>query len=249
MTRRKQKAATTTAVAATAAVNSSADDDEEALTTMQSHPRLVRIMEEANYEAYVDPYRGIVPFFSVSFNNNNKNNEANYLDGSCGGRGGGEAIIGMQSPWIQCAPVLQQQQTQDSPFSWDVDGGNNSSSDKTDESNKVRVVQCGCPTVDSWAIDHWEKYQQHLPKMKRKNKKSNNKKSKGGSGKETKKRKGDADVDDITDRSCDDDDGDDNECNHPKTPILICGTREFSGGECCPCDFNPVRYRFFLQSN
>jgi len=82
--------------------------------------------------------------------------------------------------------------------------------------------------------------------MKRKNKKSNNKKSKGGSGKETKKRKSDADVDDINDRSCDDD-GDDNECNHPKTPILICGTREFSGGECFPCDFNPVRYRFFAK--
>ena len=309
--RTKQKAATTTAVAAAAAVNSSADDDEEALTAMQSHhPRLVRIMEEANYEAYVDPYRGIVPFFSVSFNNNNQNNEANYLDGSCGGSGGGEAIIDMQSPWIQCAPVLQQQ-TQGAAFSWkfergedigdankmtsnvkkkklqhhrqrnmskrrkkheeeeveivnvDVDDESSSvivampqnitsginSSDNDDESNKVRVVQCGCPTVDSWAIDHWEKYQQHLSKMKRKNKKSNNKKSKGGSGKETKKRKGDADVDDITDRSCDDDDGDDNECNHPKTPILICGTREFCGGECCPCDFNPVRYRFFMQTN
>jgi len=249
MTRRKQKAATTTAVAATAAVNSSADDDEEALTTMQSHPRLVRIMEEANYEAYVDPYRGIVPFFSVPFNNNNKNNEANYLDGSCGGRGGGEAIIGMQSPWIQCAPVLQQQQTQDAPFSWkferlDVDGGNNSSSDKTDESNTVLLVQFGCPTIDSWAMDHWRKYQQ---KMKRENKKSNNNKNgkgggggnndNGGSGKETKKHKDDADLDDITDRSCN---GDDIEC---KIPILICGT---SGGECCPCDFNPVRYRFLF---
>ena len=246
-TRRKQKAATTTAVAAAAAVNSSADDDEEALTTMQSHPRLVRIMKEANYEANVDPYRGIVPFFSVPFNNNNKNNEANYLDGSCGGSGGGEAIID-QSPWIECAPVLQQQQTQDAPFSWkfermDVDGGNNSSSDKTDESNTVRVVQCGCPTIDSWAMDHWKKYQQ---KMKRKNKKSNNKQGKGGgggnndnggSGKETKKHKDDADLDDITDRSCN---GDDIEC---KIPILICGT---SGGECCPCDFNPVRYRLLF---
>ena len=82
METRNIKKATTVAAAA---VNSPADDDEKALTTTQSHPRLVRIMEEANYEVYVDPYRGIVPFFSVSFSNNDQNNEANYLGGSCGG--------------------------------------------------------------------------------------------------------------------------------------------------------------------
>ena len=34
--------------------------------------------------------------------------------------------------------------------------------------DKVRVVQCGCTTIDSWAIEEWDNYQQHLSKEKKK---------------------------------------------------------------------------------
>jgi hypothetical protein len=43
--------------------------------TLSSDPYLVRALEEATYEARVDPYRGIAPFFSLSSAIDGKNND------------------------------------------------------------------------------------------------------------------------------------------------------------------------------
>jgi hypothetical protein len=244
---------------------------------MQSHPRLSRIMEEAQYEAYVDPFRGIVPFFSLSFNNNDSENN------NTKGGGANNINIDMQSPWIQCEPVLQgecscwkfergedvddtkkttnnnkkqQQQKKgskkqqeveivnvddDSSSTVAVQQLNNNNNDNNNDENKVRIVQCGCPTIDSWAIEEWEKYQQQILSKKKKNK----------GGKKRKRKNSSVDVEDVTDLSCGDNnvvvtvDEDDTENSNATslaaiTPTLICGQRQLGGDECCPCDFNPV---------
>jgi len=221
-------------------------------------------MEEAHYEAFVDPFRGITPFFSLCNDEGGSgaNNDTDNID--------------TQSPWIQCGPVLQGECT-----AWkfergeDIDAKTMSNNNKkqqqkkgakkqqqeveivnvdddsvvavqqlnfnnnnNDDDNKVRIVQCGCPTIDSWATDEWHKYQQHLSK---KNKKG---------GKKRKRKNNSADVEEVTDLSCDDanimtidDDDAENNLNNSlaaMTPVLICGERNLNGDECCPCDFNPV---------
>ena len=251
----------------------------ETESILQSHPRLSRMMEEAKYEAFVDPFRGITPFFSLSFN-----------DDSHSDNGGGVAnndaatttanIIDMQSPWMQCEPVLRgectdwsfergedvdvknmtttnkkrqelerkgakkQQQQQVEIVNVDDDSSSvvavqqltfSNNSNNTDGENNVRIVQCGCPTIDAWAIQEWDKYQQHLSK---KNKKVGKKRKR--------KAKNVADVEEVTDLSCDDtnvmtiDDDDDGNVNSlaAATPVLIFGQRRKD--ESCPCDYNPV---------
>ena len=114
-----------------------------------------------------------------------------------------------------------------------MDFNNNNINDEA----KVRIVQCGCPTIDSWAADEYDKYQQHFSK---KNKKG---------GKKRKRKNNSAGVEEVTDLSCNDaniimtiDDDEDNNANSlgAMTPVLICGERKMNGDECCPCDFNPV---------
>ncbi len=230
----------------------------EAESILKSHPRLSRIMEEAKYEAFVDPFRGITPFFSLSFNDESHSND-------------------VQSPWMQCQPVLRRECT-DWAFERgeDVDVKNlttnskkrkeletkqqhveivnvdddsssvvavqqltfNSSNNNTNCENNVRIVQCGCPTIDTWAVQEWDKYQQHLSK-----------KNKKGGKKRKRKTKNDKDVDEVTDLSCDDAnvmtiDDDENAVENnvnslaAATPFLICGQRKKD--ESCPCDYNPV---------
>eukprot|EP00985_Skeletonema_marinoi_P021097 scaffold12780_cov145-Skeletonema_marinoi.AAC.7 len=237
--------------------------NQEEESILQSHPRLSRIMEEAHYEAFVDPFRGITPFFSLCNDEGGSgaNNDTDNID--------------TQSPWIQCGPVLQGECT-----AWKFERGEdidakhmtnnnkkqqkkkgakkqqqeveivnvdddsvvavqqlNFNNNNNDDDNKVRIVQCGCPTIDSWATNEWHKYQQHLSK---KNKKG---------GKKRKRKNNSADVEEVTDLSCDDanvmtidDDDADNNANNSlaaMTPVLICGERKLNGDECCPCDFNP----------
>jgi hypothetical protein len=243
-------------------LNNNQEEGDEA-SIMQSHPRLSRIMEEAQYEAFVDPFRGIVPFFSVSFNNDNENNTEG------GGARSDEDNIDRQSPWVQCEPVLQggcsswkfeqaedvhakkvtnnkkQQQKNgstkhqvvevvnvddDSTSTVALQQSNNGSNDE----NNVRIVRCGCPTIDSWAIEEWETYQQHLSK---KNKKGGKKR------KRTEVTDLSASDDTIAVNTIDEDDAENNNVNISLaaiTPTLICGQRRLGGDECSPCDFNPV---------
>ncbi len=118
---------------------------------------------------------------------------------------------------------------------------NNNDNNNSNDENKVRIVQCGCPTIDSWAIEEWEKYQQQILSKKKKNK----------GGKKRKRKNSSVDVEDVTDLSCGDNnvvvtvDEDDTENSNATslaaiTPTLICGQRQLGGDECCPCDFNPV---------
>ena len=268
-------------------------------STLQSHPRLSRIMEEAQYEAYVDPFRGILPFFSLSYNNDDNNNDEG------GGVSNIDNNIDTQSPWVPCESVLQGECT-----SWKFEQGddvdttkkmsykkqqqqkkgvkkqqqkveivnvddddnddsssvvdvqqlkNNNSSGSNDNNNdesKVRIVQCGCTTIDAWAIEEWERYYLQLSKTKK------NKKAGGMKRKRKNTSTVDVDMEEGTDLSCDDnnvgtinddDNNDDDDAAEKKndvnsssslaaiTPILICGQRKLDGDECCPCDFNPVR--------
>ena len=237
-------------------------------------------MEEAKYEAFVDPFRGITPFFSLSFNDDGRSDNGGVANNDATTTAA--ANIDMQSPWMQCELVLRgectnwtfergedvdvknmtttskkrkeletkgaaKQQQQVEIVNVDDDSSsvvavqqlnfnNNNTNNNTNDENNVRIVQCGCPTIDSWAIQEWDKYQQHLSK---KNKKGGKKR----------KRKTVADVEEVTDLSCDDNNvmtiGDDNvaaESNDKSlaaaTPVLICGQRKKD--ECCPCDYNPV---------
>jgi hypothetical protein len=90
--------------------------------TLSSDPRLVRALAEATYEARVDPYRGIAPFFSLSSAIDGKNNaDCNNRprrhggtvdddrmmedEGMGGGGGGGGGMVGIP-PMISERPLL-----------------------------------------------------------------------------------------------------------------------------------------------
>ena len=265
----------------------------EDLTMEELLKKSFRVMEEAHYEAFVDPYRGMTPFFSLSFNNNSSNDVE-------GGRSSGDhetnVNIDKQSPWMQCETVLQGQEEccpswrlergevidvknmtsnsnhkkqmhkgttamkqQQTEVIMNVDEDSSSiiavqqldftNNNDDNDQDKVRIVQCGCPTIDSWAIQEWDKYQQYLSKQKKKGKKKRKKR------KRKMNHSADVVVEEVTDLSCEDDTNvvmaidDDNDDDDAKksvaslaesTPILICGQRKLSGGECCACDFNPV---------
>ena len=245
---------------------------DESNSIIQSHPRLSRIIEEANYEAFVDPYRGILPYFSLSCNNHTNDDN----DGVSNTNNDYARMVDTPNPWKQCEPVLMGECT-----SWkfqrgeDIDTKFMSSSNKRQKSqskrqqqeveivnvdeestsvvpvqqlnfnndnpnDKVRIVQCGCPSIDSWAIEEWEKYQQYLAK---KNKKGGKKRKRGKSAV--------VDVEELTDLSgedvvmtIEDNDGvvgsNGGKSLADITPTLICGRRKLDGDQCCPCDFNPV---------
>ena len=154
--------------------------------TIRSDPLIIQALEEANYEAYIDPYRGIMPYFSVSFpSSNNGSGGSNNNSSSGGGREEKE------SPWIKCQDVLLLNTTTKKKWNFsnpndddeviDVDEEDSKSDSKSakkksgEDSNKSEdiaiLVQTNCPTVDNWANDELEVY---TKKLAVKNKKSNN---------------------------------------------------------------------------
>ncbi|EED88974.1 predicted protein [Thalassiosira pseudonana CCMP1335] len=168
------------------------------LIDITTDPRLLHSLTQAKYEAYVDPYRGMVPFFSISYTSNNNNDD-----------NGQQLLAGVnydtKSPWIQCARVLEE------GSHWELqdrggEGGGSSDEnieivnvdDDDDEVSRLSndgekkrqqttntttlVAQSGCPTVDKWANEEWDLYHKQIIAARKK-------KSKGGGGRGNKKRK------------------------------------------------------------
>ncbi len=203
----------------TSSKNSQQQNDKSLLS---ANLELVTSLTEAKYEACVDPYRGIVPYFSVSAET-----------------GTAENAESMDCPWKNCCHILSNVT------------GKKTLEEENDKECMV-FVQCGCPTVDKWAVYELEAYN----KEQLKNAKKKKKKRKGGSGGggRGRKRKNsvDSDTSSASGKNDDEDciivDGDDEvpaengESNEGKTKglHLICGERKSDVKTLHPCDYNPV---------
>lgn len=199
--------------------------------TLMSDPRLTKALDEAKYEAFTDPYRGVMPYFILDNNDNGQE--------ELGGMTKQEAL-NAKSPWKNCAQILMENSS-----SWTFATGeegkvevvnvdeDDEPKNKNDEDETALVVQCGCPTVDKWAMDELEAY----------NKQKNAKKKKGGKGK--KKKNNDTSGKDGEEVIIVDDENllpAENSSNGKKVGHhLICGERKCDAKYSCPCDYNPVR--------
>ena len=213
---------------------------------MMTDPRLLQAIDEATYEAYVDPYRGMVPYFSVSFHQDNSSD-----DDDIGKRGAMENIVDVKSPWTGCAEILDENCSTwrlDCPaakrdevaskntievVNVDDDGSKSTNEDETESCADTRkgdravVLQCGCPTVDKWAMDEWELHNKERAVSK-----------KGGrQGKERKQNLPCNLEDDDQSKALDSG----NKINaEPNVARIFCGKRKSDDKLHCPCDSNPV---------
>ena len=223
--------------------------------TLRSDPDVIQALIEADYEANVDPYRGINPCFAISYNN--------------GSQDGIDADI----PWKKCDDTLTVDKLVSTKWKFISSSNNNETIVNVDEgedyeestnggedsnNNVALLVQCDCPTVDKWARDGMETYNKQLNAKK---KKRGKKRKKSGSSENN---NNSSSADEM--KSGEDDDEDDdsimillgnnnNNDDAAKTvlkrgPHLICGERKKDSKNATllhPCDYNPVcEYCFIL---
>ena len=141
--------------------------------TLASDPRLVRAMTESYYEAFIDPFCGVVLCFSLRHYNNSTtegNNNAGIIISDADANNDMDA----ESPWRKCYVALNghcsgwsfgNDAGGEAPKVVDVDNddddddgnndGNNDGNDEDDDrgGNSALLVRCGCPTVDKWAAN------------------------------------------------------------------------------------------------
>lgn len=190
----------------------------------------------------------MVPFFALSYGNETSESSKN---------------MDMASPWKQCAKALDS-----SSSNWrfndslaadndvEKDGANNSGSEievinidgeesksiSNKESEHCILFQCGCPTVDKWAHDEWERW------IKKKS--SSKKKSCSGRGKKRKRKHSCLESLDKSQASALPGESGNHETENGSeeeeminseviSTHLICGKRT-NQDTLCPCDFNPV---------
>ena len=241
---------TTTSTTTTARKRSKKKKADE---TLRSDPDVIQALIEADYEANVDPYRGINPCFAISYNN--------------GSQDGIDADI----PWKKCDDTLSVDKLLSTKWKF-ISSSNNetivnveegedyeeSTNGGEDSNNNVALlVQCDCPTVDKWARDGMETYNKQLNAKK---KKRGKKRKKSGS----ENNNSSSSADEMKSGEDDDEDDDDsimillgnnNNDDNAKTvlkrgPHLICGERKKDSKNATllhPCDYNPVcEYCFIL---
>ena len=212
--------------------------------TLRSDPYVIQVLNEADYEANVDPYRGINPCFAISYNN--------------GSQDGIDAAI----PWKQCDDVLTVNKLVSTKWKFisnnneqkieeDYESNNNNNNGDSNNNNVALLVQCDCPTVNKWAKDEMETYNSQINAKK---KKRGKKRKKNGS------ENNNSSADEM--KSGDDDDDSimillgNNKNNDEKTalnraPRLIFGERKKDSTSTDatllhPCDYNPVSEYCFL---
>lgn len=199
-----------------------------------SDPRFVAFLDRSRYEAFHDPYRGIFPYYQLSFNDNHSNNDNNQEASSSG-----EKV----SPWTKCRGAL-------CPANWQFNShGNNgqkekivvsliNNDDNSSDNNSdaegtptITMVECDCPSVNEWAQGQLAAAQKRqMAELKKKKKKKQAKKS---------KKKAVVVLDGNND---DNDEQNDNGKQSSDISLLledtiICGTRTEGGN--CACDYNP----------
>ena len=243
---------TTTSTTTTAATARKRSKKKKADETLRSDPDVIQALIEADYEANVDPYRGINPCFAISYNN--------------GSQDGIDADI----PWKKCDDTLTLDKLVSTKWKFisssnnetivNVDEGEDyeeSTNGDEDSNNVALLVQCDCPTVDKWARDGMETYNKQLNAKK---KKRGKKRKKSGS----ENNNNSSSADEMKSGEDDDEDDDDsimillgnnnNDDNAAKTvlkrgPHLICGERKKDSKNATllhPCDYNPVCEYYFI---
>ena len=225
-----------------------------------SDPRLLQAIEEARYEAFVDPYRGLAPFFWVSdiadysaaaSNSNDDGDDANGKsmiltmqdsDDEESNRWWEMTNIdpeNMKNPWAKCASVLDNDCRNRWSFqNWEAFHGVVNVDDEdefydTDDLRRNNVDFEQTPLLVQCGCPTVDKLAADA--FEADHKLHNNKRKKAGSRGQKRMRK-DAEVS-LTKSS------DDNEDNLPSTPILrrlISGERSPGAIPHHPCDYNPV---------
>jgi len=140
--------------------------------TLASDPRLVRAMTESYYEAFIDPFRGAVPCFSLCHYNNSTTEENNNT-GIIISDAEANNEMDAEGPRRKCCGALYERcsgwsfsndaggeapEVVDVDDDNDDDGNNDGNNDGNTEDddrgeNSALLVRCGCPTVDKWAAN------------------------------------------------------------------------------------------------
>ena len=223
--------------------------------TLRSDPDVIQALIEADYEANVDPYRGINPCFAISYNNGSQDGiDADIPWKKCDDTLTVDKLVSTKWKFISCSnnneTIVNVDEGED--YEESTNGGEDSNN------NVALLVQCDCPTVDKWARDGMETYNKQLNAKK---KKRGKKRKKSGSSENN---NNSSSADEM--KSGEDDDEDDdsimillgnnnNNDDAAKTvlkrgPHLICGERKKDSKNATllhPCDYNPVcEYCFIL---